>query len=67
MTLNEALKYAHQTREDVNVMLDERDGKYHVIRLFGVQHWLQHYKNIAEIRVAMTTKMVDTSQLKETT
>lgn len=52
-TFDAAQKYAEDLREDTNIMLDERTGEYHVIRLFGVEHWKQHYKNVAEVRVKM--------------
>jgi hypothetical protein len=51
MTFDEAMTYAKNCYEDVNVMLDETTGKHHVIREFAVEHWKQHYKNLAEIRI----------------
>lgn len=58
MTLDEAIEYGKNLQEDANIMLDEEKNVYHVIRLFGVNHWLQHYKNIAEIRVEVKVKML---------
>ncbi len=58
MTLHEAFSYAIGLREDCNVMLDKKNNEYHVIRLFGVEHWLQHYKNIAEVRVKMDVRIL---------
>jgi len=51
MTYQEAEDYAKRLREDVNIMLDETTDEYHVIRAYAVDHWKQHYANIAEVRV----------------
>jgi hypothetical protein len=58
MTYDEAVQYAQNIREDVNIMLDERSGKYHVIRLFAVEHWRQHYKDVATVRVQMLVTLL---------
>ena len=57
-TYEEAEKYAKSLYEDTNIMLDEDTGNYHVVRLFGVEHWKQHFKNIAEVRVNMVVTKV---------
>jgi hypothetical protein len=56
MTYEEAIATAVKLLEDLNVMLDPKTGEYHVIRLFAVEHYLQHYKNVAEVRVRMEVK-----------
>ena len=55
-TFEEAADFAKRMREDSNIMLNEKTGEYHVIRLFGVDHWKQHLKTVAEVRVIMDIK-----------
>jgi len=58
MNFYDAVEYAKRLQEDTNIMLDKRNNEYHVIRLFAVEHWLQHYENIAEVRVKMEVRML---------
>lgn len=61
MLFDEAMDYAKMTLRDVNVMLDPTTGFYHVIRSFGVEHWLQHYTNVAEFRIKQEVTMIEST------
>lgn len=54
MTWKDAVDHARKCRENVNVMHDPKTGRFHVIREHGVEHWSQHYKTIATIRMIPT-------------
>lgn len=58
MNKEEAINYAKSLYEDVDVMVD-KDGVYHVIRVFALEHWKQHYTTVAEVRVKIEVKMID--------
>jgi hypothetical protein len=61
-TFDAAKEYAINGGEPVNIMFDPKTQKYHVIREFGVEHWEQHYENLAEVRFpAQVTTLVDES------
>ena len=55
-TYEEALDYAVKGREDLDVMVDPKTGEFHVIRVFALNHWKQHYRTVAEVRMKVEVR-----------
>lgn len=51
-----AIEFAQHMKEDVDIMFDPKINRYHVIRLFAVEHYKQHYESVMECRMVMTWK-----------
>lgn len=59
--LEQAVTYGKGLLEDVDVMINPRDGVHHVIRTFGTKHWMAHgYRLVAVIRIEARVTMIGT-------
>lgn len=58
-TVEQAITYGKGLLEDVDVMVNPRDGVHHVIRTFGTKHWMSHgYRIVAAIRIEARVMMI---------
>lgn len=57
-SIDPAIDYAKQLRDDANVMFDEVEKKYFVVRLNAVKHWENLRETVAEIRISIDVKIV---------
>lgn len=52
-TYEDAVNWGKKVGSNVDVMIDPKTDKYHVIHQWALNHWKQHYVSVCEIRVQM--------------